>query len=417
MAAIEHLIISKVIEEQDISEAIKFGIKPEFFAGEWQDIYKWITAYNREHGAVPSERAFSQAYGDVDIEDTSSETFSGLFDELVEAYKFRVIAQGITEATDALDKGSVDDALSILSKGLAKSNAETSRIKDFNIIEGWEDRLAMYQEMRDNPNALRGIPTGFAGLDRITQGLRPQQYIVMVGEPKRGKSLFELIMANACHYSGRSPLFVSFEMSVQEQLARWDALRAHVDYNAVLTGNLSDKEMDRIERQMRLAKNMQPFHMSEDASGLTTLSAMDAKIQEKRPAALYVDGVYLMDDENGEPKGSPQALTNITRGFKRLAQKWDIPIVNTSQVLSWKLNNKRTRAITADSIGYTSSFVQDADLVLGVERDPDNDNQSIIRVVEARTAPRGTVYVKWDWSTMDFEEVQVDGEVDSAYDD
>lgn len=418
MAAIEHLIISKVIEEQDLSEATRFGIKPDFFAGEWQDIYKWIVKYNLEHGAVPSERAFSQAYGDVDIEDTSTETFSGLFDELVEAYKFRIIADGITQATDALDKGKVEDALSILHKGLQKSNADTSRLRDFNIIEGWEDRLAKYNEMRENPNALRGIPTGFAGLDRITQGFRPQQFVVLVGEPKRGKSLFELIMANACHYSGKVPQFISYEMSVDEQLSRWDALRAKVDYNAILTGNLTDKEMDRIERQMRLAKNMQPYHMSEDATGLTTLSALDAKLAENRPDALYVDGVYLMDDENGEPKGSPQALTNITRGFKRMAQKWDMPIIVTTQVLSWKLANRRTRAITADSIGYTSSFVQDADLVLGVERNPDMDDQSIIRVVEARTAPRGEVHVAWDWSTMNFEEVDYDSEdLDSSYDE
>lgn len=418
MAAIEHLVISKVIEEQSLEDAVKQGIKPEFFAGEWQDIYKWVVTYNSDHGEVPSERAFSKAYGDVDIENTSGETFSGLFEELVEAYKFRVITNTISEAMGSLDDGKVDDALSTLSEGLTKSKAETSKIRDFNIVEGWQERLDMYKEMRANPNALRGIPTGFSGLDRITQGLRPQQYIVMVGEPKRGKSLFELIMANACHYSGRVPLFVSFEMSVQEQLARWDALRAKVDYNAVLTGQLSDNEMERIERQMRLSKNMQPFVMSEDSSGLTTLSAMKAKVKEYQPSALYVDGVYLMDDENGEAKGTPQALTNITRGFKRMAQDFDIPVVNTTQVLSWKLGNKRTRQITGDSIGYTSSFVQDADLVLGVERNPDVDDQSIIRVVEARSAPRGEVHVKWDWSTMDFEEVEYDGEdVDSSYDD
>ena len=44
-----------------------------------------------------------------------------------------------------------------------------------------------------------------------------------------------------------------------------------------------------------------------------------------------------MDDEQGEPKGSPQALTNITRSLKRLAQRFDIPIVGTTQVLSWKI--------------------------------------------------------------------------------
>jgi replicative DNA helicase len=179
---------------------------------------------------------------------------------------------------------------------------------------------------------------------------------------------------------------------------------------------MSEKEFDRLEKSMRMMKNMHPFRMSEDSSSLTTISAIAGKIQEYQPDAVFIDGMYLMDDENGEPKGSPQALTNITRGVKRLAQRFDIPVVGTSQVLSWKLNNKRTRAITADSIGYTSSFVQDADLVLGVERNPDLDDQAIIRVVEARTAPHAEIHVKWDWQTMEFAEVSEVDEIDPSFD-
>ena len=416
MASIEHLVISKIIEEQSLHEAVRSGIKPVYFANEWEKVYQWVLDYNNQHGAVPSERAFHVAYGDIDIEDTGAETFSGLFDELLNAYRSRTVIAAVSDAMGPLDKDDVSEAMAILSKGLQSASADTARLRDFNIIENWEVRFERYKEMRDTPNALRGIPTGFSGLDRITHGLRPQQFVVMVGEPKRGKSLFELIMANACHRHGLRPMFISFEMSVAEQESRYDALNAKVPYDRILSGQLSEAEMERIRKSMVLSKNMQPFIMSEDSSSLTTVSAISAKIQEYQPDAVYIDGMYLMDDEHGEPKGSPQALTNITRGTKRLAQRFDIPIVGTSQVLSWKLNNKRTRAITADSIGYTSSFVQDADLVLGVERNPDLDDQAIIRVVEARTAGRAEVHVKWDWQTMEFEEVYEVDEIDPSFD-
>ena len=416
MASIEHLVISKIIEEQSLHEAVRSGIKPVYFANEWEKVYQWVLDYNNQHGAVPSERAFHVAYGDIDIEDTGAETFSGLFDELLNAYRSRTVIAAVSDAMGPLDKDDVSEAMAILSKGLQSASADTARLRDFNIIENWEARFERYKEMRDTPNALRGIPTGFSGLDRITHGLRPQQFVVMVGEPKRGKSLFELIMANACHRHGLRPMFISFEMSVAEQESRYDALNAKVPYDRILSGQLSEAEMERIRKSMVLSKNMQPFIMSEDSSSLTTVSAIAAKIQEYQPDAVYIDGMYLMDDEHGEPKGSPQALTNITRGTKRLAQRFDIPIVGTSQVLSWKLNNKRTRAITADSIGYTSSFVQDADLVLGVERNPDLDDQAIIRVVEARTAGRAEVHVKWDWQTMEFEEVYEVDEIDPSFD-
>ena len=80
MPAIEHLVISKIIEEQSIHEAVKSGIKPVYFAGDWEKVYAWVLDYSNKHGAVPTERAFHTAYGDIDVADTSGETFSGLFD-------------------------------------------------------------------------------------------------------------------------------------------------------------------------------------------------------------------------------------------------------------------------------------------------------------------------------------------------
>jgi replicative DNA helicase len=418
VAATEHLLISKIIEDHSLQEAVRAGIKPAYFTSEWSDVYQWVLTYYNTHGDVPSEHAFSRKWGAIQVLDTRDESFSGLFDELLDKYRLTVMSTAMTDALAKMDNEDAASAVDIMRQAVQAASADSARIRDFNIVENWEERYARYEEMRNTPNALRGIPTGFRGLDKITHGLRPQQFIVLVGEPKRGKSLFALIMATEAHRAGKRPMFISFEMSVEEQLARFDALTAHVDYNNVLSGELSNAEMARIREQMILRKNMQPYIMSEDSSRLTTLSAIRAKIQEYQPDLLVIDGMYMMDDESGEPKGSPQALTNITRGTKALAQHFDIPILGTSQVLSWKINNKRTRAVTADSIGYTSSFVQDADLVLAAELNPDVDNQSIIRVVEARTAKKGTVHVNWDWSTMDFEEVEYadDDEFDPSYD-
>jgi hypothetical protein len=44
------------------------------------------------------------------------------------------------------------------------------------------------------------------------------------------------------------------------------------------------------------------------------------------------------------------------------------------------------------------------------------DDQAIIRVVIARASPTGEVHVKWDWKTMEFEEVFDDGFIDPSFD-
>ncbi len=417
MSSSELHLISKVITEKDISVPVKLGIKPDHMTGEWADIWRWVLEFHREHGAVPTERVLEKEYGGITLYDSSDETFSRLSEEIFDAYRKRCVMDALQPAIASLNNNDIASAVAALTSGLQKAAVETARLRDVDIIQNWENRINRYDEMRNTPNALRGIPTGFHGLDKITHGLRPQQFVVFAGEPKRGKSLFALILANAAHVHGKRPLFVSFEMSIEEQEARYDSLISKVPYTRILSGDLDNKDMVKIRKALSLRKNMQPFVFSEDTSSLTTVSALASKVREYNPDVLFVDGVYLMDDEEGEPKGSPQALTNITRGLKRLAQRFDIPVVATTQVLSWKLQNRKTRAVTADAIGYTSSFAQDADLVLGVERNPDLDDQAIIRVVLARTAPTGEVHVKWDWNTMEFEEVFGDGfDVDPSID-
>lgn len=405
MASPEHLLISKVIQTNDIHSPLKNGVRSEHLSGEWSGIWKWLTEYSQRHNAAPSSRVFKAEFGDIDLYDASKETFTGLIEEIFKAYTQRKLVETISTVMPKLSAGETTEALQELTSGIQKASVDVARIRDIDIIQSWEDRVDRYQKLRETPNGLRGIPTGFGGLDRITQGLRPQQFIVLAGEPKRGKSWLALIMADSAHRHGVRPMFVSFEMSIEEQEARYDAIISRVPYGNILSGNLTNAEMDKIRKSLKLRKNMHPFILSEDTHSLTTVSAISAKVKEYQPDVLFIDGVYLMDDENGEPKGSPQAITNITRALKRVAQAYDIPVVATTQVLSWKLNNKKTRAVTADAIGYSSSFAQDADLLLSVERNPDIENRAIVRVVIARSSPTGEVHIAWDWNTMDFDEV------------
>jgi len=412
MASTEHLLISKIVQTGSVQEVTNAGLRPYHFDSNFAEVYAWVLDYWREYSATPTPRVVKQQFGDLSLLNAEAEPFARLIDEVYESYRRKHLILSVTAATPELNNNNTEDAMRILSEGLQKASLEVAHLRDVDIIQNWENRIERYKEMRDTPNFLRGIPTGFNGLDRITAGFRPQQLVTFVGEAKKGKSLMTLIMANAAHQHGITPMYISFEMSIEEQEARYDAIVAGVSHNKIIRGDLTLGELDKIENAIKVRKNMHPFIMTEDSSSLTTVSAIAGKVQQYRPGLIIVDGVYLMDDENGEPKGSPQALTNITRSLKRLAQKFDVPLIGTTQVLAWKLGNKKSRAITSDSIGYTSSFAQDSDLILGVESDPDIDNQAIIRVVLARTAPKGEIRIKWDWENMDFTEVGEDDDYD-----
>ena len=413
MASAEHLLISKVLSDGSLSEAIAQGVQAVHFSVPNQPIWSWMLEFWQKHGSVPTQRVMQDEHPSVTVGDSSGETLSRLVDEVIEGHRSTTVTGLMTEALVSLKDGNTEGAIRHLSSGLQDVSAVTSQSKDVDLISEWEDRLSKYADMRDRPDELIGLSTGFPGLDRLTAGIRPQQLITFVGEAKRGKSMLAMVMAVSANTNGVSPLMVSFEMSAEEQAARYDSFVAKVSHTGLMRGMSTKDEVARLDKALRMRKNRSPFRIVEDIASSTTVSSLSAKIKQHEPGIVFVDGVYMMDDEHGEPKGSPQALTNITRSLKRLAQQYKVPIVVTTQVLASKLSSRTSRRVTADAIGYSSSFVQDSDIVMSVERDPDYDDRSIVRVLLSRTSPHGEVTIKWDWDTMDFSEIGDDDDYEA----
>jgi len=413
VASAEHLLISKVLSDGALPEAIAQGVQAVHFSGPNQPIWSWMLEFWHKHGSVPTQRVMQAEHPSVTVGDSSGETLSRLVDEVIEGHRSTTVTGLMTEALVSLKEGNTEGAIRRLSSGLQDVSAVTSQSKDVDLISEWENRLTRYADMRERPDELVGLSTGFPGLDRLTAGIRPQQLITFVGEAKRGKSMIAMVMAVAANTNGVSPLMVSFEMSAEEQAARYDSFVAKVSHTNLMRGMSTKDEVARLDKALRLRKNRSPFNIVEDIASSTTVSSLSAKIKQHEPGIVFVDGVYMMDDEHGEPKGSPQALTNITRSLKRVAQQYKVPIVVTTQVLASKLSSRTSRRVTADAIGYSSSFVQDSDIVMSVERDPDYDDRSIIRVLLSRTSPHGEVTIKWDWDTMDFSEIGDDDDYEA----
>ena len=88
--------------------------------------------------------------------------------------------------------------------------------------------------------------------------------------------------------------------------------------------------------------------------------------------------------------------------MKRVAQRYDIPIIVSTQALRSKM---RSGKVTADSIGYTSSFLQDSDIVLALQRqDEEDDSSRSLSIVASRISGGGTTDLLWDWEEGRFEE-------------
>lgn len=204
------------------------------------------------------------------------------------------------------------------------------------------------------------------------------------------------------HEADYSVMFQSFEMSNREQQERHDALRAKISHGRLRRGLLRPGEEKAYLRALQAMEGRKPFHLTDAVSGLT-VTALTALIENKQPDLVIVDGVYLMLDEVTGESNTPQSLTNITRNLKRMAQRFDIPTIITTQTLLWKMRGGK---VSADSIGYSSSFFQDSDVIIGLEPVEDDEEARTLKIVESRNCGKQEIPLVWNWDTACFHEVE-----------
>lgn len=401
--SVERDLISRILQDRDLTVVTDAGVTPAFFQKpENREAYKYILEHHRQYSQVPSVEAFGRNYPTYKVSD-APDTIQYYADTLGEYYEEVLVEDGLVKATDAYDSGDIKAARQHIADLLRKVNQEVTRTKVTDITETGNKRLERYREYSKAGGALKGIPTGFSILDYATGGMQPGQLFTHAGPQKVGKSTGLILNAMAAHRAFYKPLFIGFEMSNQEQEERHDAIRAGVSSHKLQHGTLTREEFQAVERMMRRNESMPAMYFSEDASSARTLSGIIALYEKFRPDVIYVDGVYMMEDEEGEKKGSPQALTNISRGFKIMAKNLHIPIAISTQVLEWKMDRKR--GVTTSSIGYTTAFGQDSDVLVGYERTDDEDIKKV-KILDGRNVKRLEWFVQWDWDTGQFIELE-----------
>jgi replicative DNA helicase len=404
----ERKLLSKTILERDLTPLFDHNVNAQWFTdNEDRKIWVFVREHFTKYGECPSIEVVNENFPTYELTPVN-DSLDYLLDSLVSARRKIATANILREAIEKIDKEQDHEgALLALQSGIIQLDASGfTETNDVDITEDNEldKRWNRYQERKANPETLLGYPTGFPTIDKVTNGLQNGQLIVITATPKTGKSTVALQVALNIHENSKVvPMFYSFEMSNREQEDRFDAMKARISYQRFITGTNTPEEEQRyftvVNQGLRRRKG---FWLVDSASG-ATLSGVVAKLQQHRPSILFIDGMYLMIDEQTGEANTPQALTNLTRGFKRLAQKFNIPIVITTQSLDWK---KSKGKLSANSIGYSSSFFQDADVLFGLEKPEEEvDETRVLSILASRNSGPGSTFLTWEWDTATFREM------------
>jgi len=405
MADIERRLLSAAFMKRNILALIDAGITEEFFvSAEHTKVFTWGKRYWQKHRITPDWRRVEQQFPGYRVLQKLSDPLDDYIEQVKEAHHTRLMIDMIKTGTELLDTDDPNPmaAQEAMQAVLRRASLDVASMKESRL----SDVLGDYVESlfsRDPNRRLLGLATGFEAIDDVTLGLQPQQLITLMGTPKAGKSSAMMVMATNVQFQGNDVYFVSFEMSAEEQYTRYIAMGAQVDYHKLVLNKLDSGEKKEVRKFLAQMKEAGEFIVCADVARASTVSGLEAKLVQAAPKAVFIDGMYLMRDEETGLAGSDwKALTNLTRDMKKMAQNLDIPIMVSTQALMSKAASRNRKnghyRLDGESPGYSSSWAQDSDVLMAIEKQNDRPDERVVRVIFARNCQPKEIRVDWNWT-------------------
>jgi replicative DNA helicase len=224
------------------------------------------------------------------------------------------------------------------------------------------------EELYNRRGGITGLPTGFAELDKMTDGLHPGEMVVIAARPSMGKTALAMNIAEHVALEAKQPVAVfSLEMSSSQLVQRMLCSRARVNLANVRNGFLQNSDFAALTTAAsKLAESKMFIDDSHDLSILELKAKCRRMKAQHNIQAVFIDYLQLLRSTTRRAQDNRQLeIAEISSGVKGLAKELNIPIVVLAQL------NRNPEGRTGESKGRprlsdlreSGSIEQDADLV------------------------------------------------------
>lgn len=254
--------------------------------------------------------------------------------------------------------------------------------------------------------ALRGVSTGFNGLDSLLSGLQPSDLVILAARPSMGKSSLALDIAkNVALKEKKAVGIFSLEMSKDQLIDRLISSESNIDSWKLRQGMLSadGEQNDFVCIQHALGTLSEAPIFIDDASSCSVLQmrAMARRLQASHGLGLVVVDYLQLIEPNNKILNSVQQITEISRQLKGLARELNVPVLALSQ-LSRAVEQRTPKVPRLSDLRDSGAIEQDADVVLFIYREDVYQEESPrkgvadIIIAKHRNGPIGRVELFFD---------------------
>jgi replicative DNA helicase len=273
-------------------------------------------------------------------------------------------------------EGEVDNIVDV-AQAEVYSVTDRRRSEDYaplsDIVNGVLDEIEAI-ESRDA--GIYGVPTGFADLDELTNGLHKGQMIIVAARPAMGKSTLALDLCRAASiHNNMTSVFFSLEMTRSEITMRLLSAEARIALNSIRNGKMTNEEWERMARHVAKVSSAPMFIDDSPNMTMMEIRAKARRLKQKHDLRLIViDYMQLMT--SGKKVESRQLeVSEFSRQIKLLAKELELPVIALSQLNRGPEQRSDKKPMMSD-LRESGSLEQDADMVILLHREDVYEKES-----------------------------------------
>jgi replicative DNA helicase len=212
---------------------------------------------------------------------------------------------------------------------------------------------------------LGGLPTGFADLDRMTDGLHGGEMVVIAARPSMGKTSLAMNIAEHVVLHEKQPVGVfSLEMTAESLVLRMLCCNARVNLRNIREGFMTEADFPKLTSAAGKMSSAPLF--IDDTPGLSILQlrARARRLWQQHGVKLFVvDYLQLLHSTaRRSQENRQQEIADISSGIKALAKELKVPVIVLSQ-LNRELEKDKSRKPRLSDLRESGAIEQDADVV------------------------------------------------------
>lgn len=359
-------LITRVLEERDLTLLVKHKVLPDTLSeDDTREQLRWIYRRFDKFGKVPSYKLFKKnfpAFEREDSDDDLDQIVESVLDERLYTDLQRGVKEIATEAKQSPREG-LEALVTLATRLLTRFNDGTGE----DVTQEGERVKRLYRKLKKLKGVL-GIPWPWERLTQATGGIEKGSFSCFYGPAGSMKTWLLLVIAIHAHELGYTPLFLTFEMTVEDIRTRWACLMARIDYTLFRKGQLTRKQEKRFFRKLREFKDNPPFIVEElESQGDAALTEIRSKVKQYNANLILIDGLaFVADDVEW------RSWTNTLKGLRTMSKTGKkTPIVATHHSND-KAKKAKMREGDADDVALGKALERYCSNLIRIFRTPEN---------------------------------------------